>query len=212
MTRRPPALALALAAALATSWATSAVRAARPSLPAMSEQQMAKVHAGKVVLLTRRDGGEASSEAQVTGLVQIGAPHEKVWGVLLDKRHSVASSGAVKSVDVLSDATTPDGTRHMLLAWHLKVAFSDVVYHTKREYRAAERTMRWTLDKSRPNDIADTVGSYSTHDTSTAGSIYLLYSSRIDTGRNVPRWLEEDLTESSLKRYLQYVKKVSEGG
>jgi hypothetical protein len=32
----------------------------------------------------------------------------------------------------------------------------------------------------------------------------------VDTGRSIPDWVEEDLTESSLKKYMKFVKTKAE--
>jgi len=204
-TPRHAALAVLVGTALSRPVAVAA-----PAVPSLSQRQVEAVRQGRVVLVTRREPGD-EGKANITGVVEIRASHEKVWPLLLDPRHSIASSKAVKRVDVTSD-TTSGAERVMMLSWHLKVALSTWVYHTRRVYHASERTMSWTLDRSKPNDIAWTEGSYSTHDAPTPGAVTLVYRSKIDTGKAIPQWLEEDLTESSLKKYMQYVKKVAEGG
>ena len=66
------------------------------------------------------------------------------------------------------------------------------------------------LDKAKDNDIKWTEGSYSTWPGRKRGHTIFLYKARIETGKAIPKWLEEDLTESSLKKYLVYVKEVAE--
>ncbi len=188
----------------------SPVHAGRPTLPPLSADQLAKMGQGKVALTTRKDG--ETGKAVVTGVAQIKAPHESIWSIILDSRHSKTASSAVKEVLTHQDTTAPDGTRTMAMEWHLRVALSSIKYHTIRIYHPRERYLNWSIDRSKKSDIADTTGSYSTHDSNSPGTVFLLYSARIDTGRNIPDWLEEDLTESGLKKYLQYVKRVAEGG
>ena len=55
-----------------------------------------------------------------------------------------------------------------------------------------------------------TDGSFSLWPGSAPGKVRFLYNTSVDTGRNIPNWIEEELTESSLKRFIVYVKKNSE--
>jgi hypothetical protein len=92
----------------------------------------------------------------------------------------------------------------------LKVGWTEIRYHSAREYRAAEQYLTWVLDKDKPNDIEWTEGSYSTWPGAQPGTTVFLYKARIETGKAIPKWLEEHLTESSLKKYLVYIKDIAE--
>ena len=60
------------------------------------------------------------------------------------------------------------------------------------------------------NEIEKTDGSYSLWPGSSPGKVRFLYITEVKTGRNIPEWVEEELTESSLKRFLMFVKKRAE--
>lgn len=198
-----PALAFVLALLLCTP-----AFAARPTLPKLPAGEEARVQDGKLSLWSERKEGETLSE--VFGVIDVDAPPEAIWAVILDVRSITASSRAVQKVDVYGDVTHPDGRRNIDLAFLLKVGWSEVRYHTRRTYVPSEQYMSWLIDKQRPNDIAHTEGSYSTWPGPSAGKTRLLFRTRVDTGKSIPEWLEEDLTESSLKRYLLYVKEKAE--
>jgi hypothetical protein len=132
-----------------------------------------------------------------------------IWPILLSNEHVVASSRATREAVTYRDVTE-DGVRDLRIAFMLKVGFSEIRFHSHRSHFIAENYMSWHLDEAKENDIESTIGSYSLWPTKTPGTTLFLYKARIATGKNVPEWLEEELTESSLKKFLLYVQEVAE--
>lgn len=184
----------------------SAAMAGRPVLPALTEKQARSLADGKPVMVGTVGEG---SEAMVTGIIEIGATPEAIWAILVSNDHIVASSGSIKSVTTYHDVTT-DGVRDLRLAFVMKVGWSEIRFHSHRTQHMAEQYMTWELDRSRENDIESTSGSYSTWPASARGRTRFLYEARIDAGKRVPGWMEEELTESSLKKFLVYVQSAAE--
>jgi len=85
------------------------------------------------------------------------------------------------------------------------------VFHSHRTVNVSDNWLSWHLDDAKDNDIKATDGSYSLWPGSRPGTLVFVYKARIETGKRVPEWLEEELTESSLKKFLIYVKDVAEG-
>lgn len=187
--------------------APSLAAAERPTLPTLAASEQARLDEGKLVLLSK--AGRAEGERMVTGLIKVDAPAAVVWKIVLSNTHIAASSKAIQQVTTYHDETA-GGVRDLRLAFVLKVGWTEIRYHTAREYRAAEGYLRWVLDKDKPNDIEWTEGSYSTWPAAKSGSTIFLYEAKIETGKAIPKWLEEHLTESSLKKYLVYIKEISE--
>jgi len=187
--------------------APSLAVAKRPTMPALAVNEQARLDEGKLVLLSK--AGRAEGERMVTGLIKVDAPATLVWKIVLSNTHIAASSKAIQQVTTYRDKTA-DGVRDLRLAFVLKVGWTEIRYHTAREYRAAENYLRWVLDKDKPNDIEWTEGSYSTWPAAESGSTIFLYEAKIETGKAIPKWLEEHLTESSLKKYLVYIKEIAE--
>ncbi|MEE2827757.1 MAG: hypothetical protein VX498_01095 [Myxococcota bacterium] len=183
-------------------------QAQRPTLPDLSGKESERLEEGKLVLTTDRSGGEG--KALVTGVIMIRAEPAKIWSVVLSNEHIKTSSKSIKEVTTYKDVVGEDGVRDLRLAYLLKVGWTEIRYHSARRYHAAADYMTWVLDTTRDNDIEWTEGSYSTWPGSSPGSTVFLYKARIETGKGIPQWLEEDLTESSLKKYLVYVKKIAE--
>jgi len=197
-----------LAALLAWSllWPAPA-QAERPTLPTLTAKQQARLDSGKLVLLTEAGGGEGKK--LVTGIIEIKTKPDVIWPIVLSNKHILDSSKAIREVTTYKDETV-GGVRDLRLAYVLKVGWSEIRYHSARKYYAAKSYMTWVLDKDKTNDIRWTEGSYSTWPGREPTTTVFLYKARIETGKAVPEWLEEELTESSLRKYLVYIKKIAE--
>lgn len=179
-----------------------AVLAAPPPLPALDAATWTLLDAGEIVMLPDERG------AATRALVKIAAPPERVWDVVSDPAHIRSSTRSVKRLDVHMDTLRPDGVREQRLGYVLKVAFSEVQYNVIRLYDTDAGTMTWTLDDSRDNDILATTGSFTLNATADGGTLFS-YEARLDSGHSLPRWIVNELTESSLKRFLVYVQDVA---
>ncbi len=193
--------------ALVLCLAPSAALAAKPTLPTLSEADMQKVRDGKIVLTKTKD---AAGVTTVNAVCELAAPASELWPIIFSVEHIKASSSSIKELVATRDETGADGVRHLDLSYMLKVGWTEIRYSVRRTYVAAEETMSWVLDKTRPADIEWTEGSYSVYPGSAEGRTLFLYRARIETGKSIPAWLEEDLTESSLKKYLKYLKDTAE--
>lgn len=181
--------------------------AAKPELPPLSDADMEKVRSGKIVLLKTTGADGATT---VNAVVELAAKPEQLWPIIFSVEHVKKSSGSIKSLVSTRDETQANGDRELDLSYVLKVGWSEIAYSVNRVFDASEETMRWTLDKSKDADIEWTEGSYSVYPGSADGRTLFLYRARIVTGKAIPEWLEEDLTESSLKKYLKYLKETAE--
>ncbi len=182
--------------------------AAKPSMPSLSEKDESKLVAGKLVLRTARDEAKEGSGI-ITGVIEIEATPAEVWKILLDFESIPESSKAVKEADRYLDEV--NGSKRLIdMAYMIKVAWVEIRYHVHHDYFPSENYLVWNLDPKKENDIVETIGSFSTWPGSAPGRTRFLYNTSINTGRNIPDWVEEDLSESSLKSYIKYVKKRAE--
>lgn len=199
--------ALAMVAGLTLSLAPTAALAAKPTLPTLSEKDMEKVRAGKIVLTKTED---ASGVTTVNAVTELAAPASELWPIIFSVDHIKKSTGSIKELTSTRDVTAANGDRQLDLSYVLKVGWSEIKYSVNRTFVAADETMSWVLDKTKDSDIEWTEGSYSVYPGSAPGRTLFLYRARIETGKSIPEWLEEDLTESSLKKYLKYLKETAE--
>jgi len=189
--------------ASAHSWTSG-----KPAMPALTAKEAAKIADGKLVLRTERDESR-DDVATVTGIIDIEASPEAIWAILLDFESIPETSSAMKDADRYEDREAGTG-RIVGMRYMLKVAWVEIVYHVHHDCFEAEKYLVWTLDPSKENGIEATEGSFSLHDGARPGTTRFLYRTMVSTGRSVPKWVEEDLSESSLKSYIKHVKAAAE--
>ena len=180
----------------------------KPSLPSLSEKDQERLADGKLVLKTERDETKDGA-GLITGIIDIEATPTEIWTILLDFEAIPETSSAMKDAVRYND---DKGSPHRVIdvKYLVKVAWVEIVYHVHHDYFADQGYLVWTLDPSKENGIAATVGSFSLWPGSARGRTRFLYETLVDTGRNVPDWVEEDLSEGSLKSYIKAVKKRAE--
>jgi len=199
-------LTLAMLFGAGTTEAHEATRA--PQMPQISAKEEARLAAGKLVLRTKRDSS-ADGAGVITGIIEIEAQPADIWKILLDFESIPQTSKAMKEASRYSDKKQ---TNHRIIdmRYMLKVAWVEVVYHVHHDYFPTKNYLVWALDPTKENGIEATAGSFSTWPGSKPGTTRFLYRTMVDTGRNIPEWVEEDLSESSLKSYIKYVKQEAE--
>jgi len=186
--------------------AHSAIRA--PQMPSVTAKEEQRLKDGKLVLRTERDSS-ADGAGLITGIIEVNASPEAIWKILLHFESIPQSSKAMKEADRYFD---DKGAAHRIInmRYMLKVAWIEIVYHVHHDYFPSKNYLVWALDSAKDNGIEATFGSFSTWPGSAPGMTRFLYRTKIDTGRSIPEWVEEDLSESSLKSYIKYVKKKAE--
>jgi|GEM_PF-1825843 len=181
----------------------------QPQFPTLTEKEEARLDKGKLVLRTERS--EKSGSGRVTGVIEIQAGIEDVWKLLTKFELVPVASKAVKEATRYDDQTQGGATSGSVgIRYMVKVAWVEIVYYLHHDLFAEKHFLHWTVDTSYKNDIVKTDGSYSLWPGSKPGTVRFLYITEVDTGRNIPGWVEEELTESSLKRFLVFVKKRAE--
>lgn len=176
--------------------------AALAAPPPLDSATQASLDAGGIVMMP------ADAGATARAMVKIQATPDRVWQVISDPVHIRSSTRSVKQLVVHQDQVRADGKREQHLGYTLKVAFTEVHYNVIRVYDFDAGHMTWTLDDSRDNDIVATDGRFALSPTADGGTLFV-YEVRLDSGRKLPSWLQDELTESSLKRFLIYVQDVA---
>ena len=192
----------------------SALGAGKPSLPEIDDKAAAKLDKGKIVLTSKRanEDEEAEANVRVTGLVKIAAQPADIWKMLVEPEQLVAGSKNITDVTEYGDGivTHANGDKSMNLKMYMEVLGFNKSWHIYREFHQTENYLTWALDKSQTNDIEWNKGSYSLFPSEQDGAYILLYSLEVSTGYKVPKWIEEELVQGSLKKHLRHVKKNAE--
>jgi len=185
--------------------------AARPAFPTLSSAEQQDLANGKLVLRKQTDGEQSG---RITGVQRIDATEQDVWAILLAFDRVPESNDSIKVAEDYTaemGRTPPAGGRFIDIHYELKVATTTIAYNVHHTYFASENYLDWVLDDAKDNDIEATVGSFSTWPVpDRSDQCYFLYITQIDTGRNVPEWVETLLTKTSLKGYLKFVKREAE--
>ena len=167
----------------------------------LAPEQQERLQDGKLVL-TRTGEGET---AELVGRLLIEAEPDRVLQAILDFSTLPERSPGLRSASVYLDRTHSDGGREIAVAYELKVAGRTVHYHLAHQVEASGRTIRWSLDPSRSNDVEQVDGSFVLEDAS-GGQTLAIYRATLDTGMAVPGFVAELLSEQSLKGYLRGVR------
>jgi hypothetical protein len=164
----------------------------------------ASLDAGEVVILPRQEG-------TVRAVARVAAPPEVIWRIVSDPQHIRASSPTVKELLVRSDGPGADGLRQQRLGYTVKAGWSEVRYNVVRIYDPGAGEMRWSLDASQDNDIKATDGRFALSADPAGGTLFT-YELRVELGKAVPAWIQAELTESGIKRFLEYVQLTAPKG
>jgi len=181
----------------------------KPEFPSLSEAQLAKIHDGQVVVYATKDD-PASSIAVATGIVEIKSTEQEIWDILTSETHSEAASRAMKDCTIQSDTRRSANVRRLVVTYLMKVGPQDIQWTVTRDVHEGEGLLSFEIDDSYDNDIAWTAGYYALFPGQSDEQVIIVYVSNLDTGRNIPQWIEEDLTQGSLKKYLKYLKTAAE--
>ena len=167
---------------------------------ALTREDVARLERGEVLLRNQVDK-DAKGRGRGRAIVLIRRPPAAVWTVLTDyEKHTEFMPGVVRS-KVYSRADRTVG-----VAYTLKVLLKSIRYHCLCTAAPDQRAIRWTLDKSRKNDIAGTTGCWEIRPHGDGGSI-AIYSLAVDTGMSVPRFVQNFLTRRDLPNVARALKK-----
>ena len=182
---------------------------AKPERPTLSAEQQSQVESGNVVVYATK-GDPGSSVATATGIVEIRTTEGEIFDILCSEEHSEAASRAMQECTIREDTRIGPGHRRLTVTYRMRVVGQDIEWTVVRDLYEGDGLLTFEIDESCDNDIAWTAGQYSMYPGSTSDRIMIVYVSNLDTGRRIPNWVEEDLTQGSLKRYLKYLKTAAE--
>ena len=154
--------------------------------------------AGKVLTSELVDGkpGEAQqSTVQAVGIIR-DAP-SRVWATLVDFASRPRFQPGTKDVRVMR----VDDDR-VWVAQHLRFFLVDVRYTVINTLDPASGTIRFVLDESLDHDIGGTRGSWQLTPIADGRHTLLAYRAWIDTGRHIPAFIEQFLSQRSLPNMI----------
>jgi len=152
------------------------------------------------------DSGKAAGRG--VGAIVIDRPLLEVWKVLSRYEDKAEYMPRVEKVAILD--SSPERLR---VRMQVNATVTTVRYTAFFDLDPKAHAIRWTLDKSAPdNTIIDTTGSYQLHEVSAQRTL-LIYRTWVDTGRAVPRFIHDYMSRRSIPNLLRAVKlRVESGG
>ena len=181
----------------------------KPAYPSLSEEQQANIQAGKVVIYAEKDSDNPDIST-ATGIVEIHTTEAEIFDILASEYHSENSSKAMKDCTIHGDDRIGPAHRRLVVGYLMKVGPADIQWTVTRDLYEDQGLLVFEINDAYDNDIAWTAGYYAMFPGSTSDHVIIVYVSNLDTGRRIPQWLEEDLTQGSLRRYLKYLKTAAE--
>ena len=180
----------------------------KPECPTFSEDQLAKIQADEIVVYATKN--EDTGRSTATAVAEIAATEADIYAILVSEEHSEAASKAMQNCTVNKDEQIAAGHRRLTVTYLMKVAYKDIQWTVVRDLYDGQGYLHFEIDDSYDNDFAYTQGYYALYPGSTSDRQIIVYVSNIDTGLKIPDWLEDDLTQGSLKKYLKYLKTAAE--
>jgi ribosome-associated toxin RatA of RatAB toxin-antitoxin module len=159
---------------------------------------------GVVVKTDTYPTGDGARGAKVKAYCIINKPPDVAWAVMLDYHKFDEFMPRLEKVEVLEKTTST-----MKVTETVRVPLGVISYTIDLIFTPAQRTVNWTLDKSRKHDIAETFGVWEILPYRQDKTI-LRYTTTLDSGFFVPRLVEEFLIRNDLSDALLGLKQRTE--
>ena len=167
------------------------VAAAPPALTADEEATLEKGEAVVRYLDSETGGGTLA-------VLDIGASPDAVYAAVVDVEARKEDIGSLRTAEIYTGSVAEGA---MGVKWEVRSFGVGAVFHTLYTLDAEERVAAWTLDTSKDNDIVSTDGSYTVFPRE--GGSRLVYQADTDSGRRVPTWIKNWLTQGALIEQLE---------
>ncbi|HVO25894.1 MAG TPA: SRPBCC family protein [Candidatus Margulisiibacteriota bacterium] len=157
---------------------------------------------GKVVTTLSREagaGGTVQSTNEASAIIPY--PPAEVWSVVTDFESRPRFVPGNKEVQIVRR----DGNR-LWIAEHLRVLLINVRFVVISTLEPEQGRVTWVLDRDAPHDIADTTGSWTVVPLAGGQETLVRYRTWIDSGRSVPRFVEDFLTKRSLPKIVEGIR------
>ena len=173
----------------------------------LTASELARVEMGEAVVKTDTyPTGDGARGARVKAYCIINTLPDVAWAIMLNYHKFDEFMPRLEKVEILEQ------TAHtMKVTETVHVLLGVISYTVDLIFQPEQRTVHWTLDKSRKHDLAETSGSWEFlpygH-----GKTMLRYTTTLDSGFFIPRFLEEYLLRNNLSDALLSLKRRAESG
>ena len=206
MPRRSKVTPLVLAAFVFLLPAAS-VSAGQSATTGLTADELARMeHGGVVVKAETSPAGDDARAARIKAYCVVNKPPAAVWAVMLNYQTFHEFMPRLERVEVLEK--TKDA---MKVTQTVRGPLGLIRYTLDLTFKRAQRTVSWALDKSRKHDIADTFGAWEFLPYR-QGKTIVRYTTTVDSGIAVPRFVEDFLIKKDLPEVLLSMRRRTESG
>lgn len=185
--------------ALPLGGARSALALPAPPKPVTANaEELAQLQAGQVVV---RYGGPTG---ETVAFVDVAAPPDKVMAAVLDLPPRKKEVSGLKVLEIYRREPGLTGAR-----WEAGMGPYTLSFHVLYEYDISAGWCVYSLDKSKPNDLNSTAGSYQAYATS-PGHSRLVYRAKADASSPLPDWAKKRVAYSSAVEMVTGMKRRAE--
>ncbi|MDD5558934.1 SRPBCC family protein [Candidatus Methylomirabilis sp.] len=184
---------------------TASFGAGESATSGLTAGELIRMEKGGVVLKAKDHPAEdGTSSARIKAYCVINRPPEAVWAVMLNYHTFSEFMPRLEKVEVLEKT---QGTMKVTETVHVPLGV--IVYTIDLIFKPEQQTVSWTLDKSRKHDIAETFGTWEFlpygH-----GRTMLRYTTSLDSGMFIPRFVEDMMIKKDLSNALLSLKRRTE--
>jgi hypothetical protein len=174
----------------------------------LSEPELALALRGQVPSRTERfTAPSGKSSGRGIGAIVIDRPIADVWAALIRYEDRAEYQPRVEKVWVLEK-----GPDQLKVRMQLDASVTTIRYTAIYKLDHAAHTIRWALDKSAPdNNVADIDGGYQLAEVTPQRTL-VVSRSWVDSGRSVPRFIQDYVARRSIPDLLRAVKNRVESG
>lgn len=167
--------------------------------------ELTRMEKGGVVVKTATYlTGDGTRGAKVKAYCIINKPPDVAWAVMLDYPKFGEFMPRLEKIEVL------ERTKSTMKATEtVRVPLGVISYTIDLIFKPEQRTVSWTLDKSRKHDIAETFGAWEFHSYS-QGKTILRYTTTLVSGFFIPKFLEDFMLRNDLSDTLLNLKRRTE--
>ncbi len=165
----------------------------------------ATLHGQVLVRIEPRPAGKTAGRG--IGAITVDRPIGEVWTTITRFEDKAEYMPRLKTLTILSQS--PEEVRVLMV---VDAAVTKIRYTMLFHRDAATHTLSWKLDHSvTDNGIADSEGEYRLYEIDPAHTL-VTYTSYVDTGRAVPRFIQDHMARKSIPDLLRAIKKRVETG
>jgi len=177
-----------------------------PQPPEVSDDELTKLKAGKLVIRDNVD----DVPWKVMGIIEIDASPERVWEEILDFDARLAENKPAKAMEVYEDRVEGE-THHYKARWDIRVFGQDITWYNHYRYIPSQSYFWFSLDPDEDSDIAKADGYYHVFPSAVIdGGSRFVYLADTDSGRRMPDAIRVWMAHHGMKDMLKAIKKRAE--